>query len=430
MVDPMQGEDPLAALWRMVDADAAFAGRKLPGLIAAIEARIAAQIVEVIHDPRFLALEAAWRGLDHLVASAEADPLAKIRVLHLTKRELAGDLNTPGAFEDSLLFARLYDDEIRTVGGEPYGALIGDYAFANHPDDLRLLGELAGIGATVLAPFVVAARPQLLGLEDFRGLAAAKRLSAVLATPQYAKWRALRDDADSRYLCLTLPRVLARLPYGKDGSPSGDLAIEEDTLRAALQHEERCWMSAAYVVGASLVRAFARDGWWPEVSGDDEAGLRTEVILTAAAAAELGVLGFLPVFHAAGADQPPSIGSRTVHKPKTYDRAQATADAAIAAQLPCLTTTSRFAQYAMVIVREKPGLESDYGGRWLSRWISTYSDAEARDQPLRGASVNVEKLPPQAGGGYAAVLRIRPRLANEELTTELRVATRLPGVPS
>lgn len=435
MADPVQGEDPLAALWRMVEADPAPAGRKLRSLIAVIDARIAAQVVEIIHASRFLQLEASWRGVQHLAAASEADPLVKIRILHLAKPDLDDELSTPGAFEDSLLFAKLYDDELGTIGGEPYTVLIGDYAFANHPDDLRLLGELAGIGASVLAPVIAAASPQMLGLEDFRGLATAKRLPAVLATPQYAKWRALRDDADTRYLCLTLPRVLARLPYGKDTTPSGPIAIEEDTLRAALQHDEHCWMNGAYVAGGLLIRAFARDGWWAALSGDDDATLRTEALVAAPGAEELGGLGFLPLFHANGADHPLSIGSGTVHKPKVYDRREASANAAIGARLPCLMTMSRFAQSVMVMVRENQGFERNLWEQRLNRWIAAYAGPDAaatpeQARPLYSGTVKIEKLPPANGGGYAAVLFLRPRLEHEELTTELRVVTRLPWLPS
>jgi len=423
-------DDPLAALWRMVDANPAFAGRKLRGMIEAIDARIAAQVVEILHEPRFLALEGAWRGLHHLATAAAADPHAKIRVLHMTRRELDDDLSEPGAFEDSALFARVYDDELGTVGGEPYGALIGDYRFANRPDDLRVLAELAGIGATVLAPVVVAADPGFLGLEDYRGLAGAKRLPATFTTPQYAKWRRLRDETDARYLCLALPRVLARRPYGKDGAPSGDIPIEEDTLRAALRHEEHCWMSAAFVVGGFLVRAFARDGWWRSLADDDAPGLRLEGQVGAGAASELGGLGLLPIIQ----DEPggrPSIGTQTVHKPKVFDRREASANAAIAARLPCLMTMSRVAHYVMAIAGAHPGSPPGDLACRLDAWLAAYAgpdqpgDAEAR--PLYGgSSIKVEKLPAQAGGGYAAVMFLRPRLADDELTTELRIVTRLP----
>lgn len=427
MVDPIAGQDPLAVLWRMVDANPAFAGHKLRGLIAEIEARMAAQLVEIIHQPRFLALEAAWRGARQLVDSAAVDPGVKIRVLHLTREELAEDLGEPGAFEDSRLFAKLYDDEIGTTGGEPYGALIGDYSFANHPDDLPLLAELAGIGAAVLAPVIVGADPQLLGLDDFRGLASVKRLSASFATPQYAKWRTLRDNGDTRFLCLALPRVLARLPYRKDGASSGDVPIEEDTLRAALQHQEHCWMNAAYVVGASLIGAFARDGWWRTLADVEAPALRAEGAVAATTAQELGQLGLLPVATGEGAARP-AIGSATVYKPKAYRDLAQTADAAIAVRLPCLMTTSRFAQYLMVMVREaEQRLGNDLWSQNLGRWLGRYAHSDPptipeQDLPLIGAEVRVERT----AGGHAAILSIRPRLADETLTAEVRIALPLP----
>src|SRR5262245_26082250 len=125
--------------------------------IAAIDAKLSAQLNSIIHDPKFLKLEGTWRGLHYLVQNSETGTALKLRVLNIPKRELNRDLTRAIEFDQSQLFKKIYENEFGTPGGEPYGALIGDYEWTNHPDDIETLRLMSNIAAGAFAPFISAA---------------------------------------------------------------------------------------------------------------------------------------------------------------------------------------------------------------------------------------------------------------------------------
>jgi len=422
--------------------------------ISLIDGQISKQLAEIMHNERFLQLEGTWRGLHHLVMNSETGPNLKIRALNITKRQLGNDFNKASEFDQSLLFKKIYENEFGSPGGEPYGALIGDYEFSNHPDDLDLLRGLSGVAAAAFAPLLTAANPKLFEFEDFRSLKDVRDLSMIFEGPKYAKWRSLRDSEDARFLCLTMPRALARLPYGKDTKPIDEFDYEEAERNKALPHEHYCWMNSAYVMGARLTDAFARYGWCTAIRGAEGGGkvenlpshvftsddgdidqkCPTEIGITDRREAELSKLGFLPLCHYKNTDYAVFFGGQTVQKPKKYDRPDATANAAISARLPYIMASSRFAHYLKIMGRDKIGsfMEASDCEKWLNRWINNYvnanenagPDSKARF-PLREARVTVEPVP-GAPGSYNAVAHLRPWLQLEELTTSLRMVARIP----
>ena len=150
--------------------------------------------------------------------NTETSASLKIRVLNSSKRELYRDLTRAVEFDQSQLFKKIYENEFGTPGGEPYGALIGDYECTNHPDDIETLRLMSNVAAAAFAPFISAASPRLFGFDSYP------------SCPNRATWRrssnarvhqvdAFRDTEDSRFVTLVMPRVLARLPYG-DTRPS------------------------------------------------------------------------------------------------------------------------------------------------------------------------------------------------------------------
>jgi type VI secretion system protein ImpC len=182
--------------------------------IAAIDARISRQLSQIMQSEGFTKLEGAWRGLHHLVSNSETSSNLKIRVLNGSKRDLARDLSKAVEFDQSRLFKAIYEDEFGTPGGEPMGAIIGDFEFDNSFEDVQLLQGLSGISAAAFAPFISAARPKLFGFNDYRDLSRPRDLEKIFDTAEYVKWRSFRDSDDARFVTLTMPRVLARLPYG------------------------------------------------------------------------------------------------------------------------------------------------------------------------------------------------------------------------
>jgi type VI secretion system protein ImpC len=193
----------------------------IEAIIAAIDRKLTEQTNQIIHDPNFQAVESAWRGLEHLVTNTETDEHLKIRVLNVSKKELSRTLRRYKgvAWDQSPLFKKIYEEEYGQIGGQPYGVLIGDYYFDHSPPDVELLAGLGRIAAASHAPFIAAAAPSVMRMESWQELANPRDITKIFQTPEYAAWRSLRESEDSRYIALTMPRTLGRLPYGAKTAP-------------------------------------------------------------------------------------------------------------------------------------------------------------------------------------------------------------------
>ena len=425
--------------------------------IAELDRKISRQLAAIMQSSEFTKLEGSWRGLQYLVKNSETSVNLKIRVLNASKRDVSKDLAKAVEFDQSRLFKSIYEDEFGTPGGEPMGALIGDYEFDNSFDDVQTLQSISSIAAAAFAPFISAASPRMFGFDDYRELARPRDLEKIFETVEYAKWRSLRESEDSRFVTLALPRVLARMPYGPKTNPIDDFAFDETdhSKTGELDHNAYCWMNAAYVMGTRLTDAFAQSGWCTAIRGAENGGkvenlpmhifssddgdldlkCPTEVGITDRRDAELGKLGFLPLCHYKNTDYAVFFGAQTTHKPKVYDKPEATANAAVSARLPYMMATSRFAHYLKVMGRDKIGsfMEAQDCENWLNRWIANYVNAnddageESRAKyPLRDAKVTVQEVPGKPGS-YNAVAWMRPWLQMEELTTSLRMVARIPS---
>lgn len=433
-------------------------GATINKAIAAIDAKISKQLNAIMHHENFQKLEGTWRGLNYLVMNSETSSTLKIRLLNVSKRELYKDLSKAVEFDQSNIFKKIYENEFGSPGGEPYGALIGDYEFTNHPEDIELLTGMSNVAAAAFAPFVSAASPKLFGFDDFTELSKPRDLEKIFDSIEYAKWRSYRDSEDSRFVTLTMPRTLARLPYGAATKPVEEFDFEEAPIENGvakpMSHSEYSWMNSSYVLGARLTAAFAQYGWCTAIRGAEGGGkvdnlpshvftsddgdadqkCPTEIGVTDRREAELSKLGFLPLCHYKNTDYAVFFGAQTTQKAKKYDRPEATANAAISARLPYIMASSRFAHYLKIMGRDKIGsfLEASDCEAWLNRWVLNYvngnaaagQDMKAR-YPLAEAKIQVKEIPGKPGA-YNAIAHLRPWLQMEELTTSLRMVARIP----
>lgn len=429
--------------------------------IKAIDQTISQQLAKIMHNEKFKKLEGSWRGLHYLVMNSETSTNLRLKVFNVSKETLAKDLSKAAEFDQSQLFKKIYENEFGTPGGEPYGAMIGDYEFSNHPDDIELLGKVSNIAAAAFCPFLSAASPDLFGFSDWTQLSKPRDLEKIFDTVEYAKWRSLRESEDSRFVTLAMPRVLARLPYGETTKPIEEFSYEETPVTAngqpqKMDHNDYCWMNAAYALGSRLTNAFAKYGWCTAIrgaegggkvenlplhvftsdDGDIDSTCPTEIGITDRREAELSRLGFLPLCHYKNTDYAAFFGAQTIQKPLKYDRPEATANAEISARLPYIMATSRFAHYLKVMARDKIGsfMEASDVEEWLNRWILNYvngnpsSGQEMKAKyPLAEAKVKVEPIPGKPGA-YHAIAWLRPWLQLEELTTSMRLVANIPQV--
>jgi type VI secretion system protein ImpC len=201
--------------------------------IAAIDQKLSEQLNAIMHDPKFLKLEGSWRGLHYLIMNSETSTTLKIRLLNASKRDLSRDLQRAVEFDQSQLFKKIYENEFGTPGGEPYAALIGDYEWTQHPDDIETLRLISNVAAGAFAPFISAAGPGMFGFDSYTELAKPRDLAKIFETSDYMKWRSFRDSEDARFVSLVMPRTLARLPYGAATKQIDEFNYEEAPFDAA-----------------------------------------------------------------------------------------------------------------------------------------------------------------------------------------------------
>ena len=421
--------------------------------IAQIDHLLSIQINEILHHPTFQKLEGSWRGLKYLMDQSETSDQLKIKVLNVSKRDLLRDLQRAPEFDQSALFKKVYEEEFGIFGGAPFASLIGDYEFGKGPEDIELLERISQTAAAAHAPFLSAASPEFFNLESYTQLDAPRDLSKVFDTTEYAKWKSFRQSDDSRYVGLTCPRVLGRLPYGRATKQVEAFQYEENV--DGTDHSKYLWTNAAYSLGARLTNAFALYGWCAAIRGVEGGGLveglpvhnfytdegdvamkcPTEVPITDRREKELADQGFVPLVHCKGTDYAAFFSVQSAQKPKVYDKDAANANARLSTQLPYIFAVSRFAHYLKAMMRDKLGsfMSRTDCERFLNQWIQNYvtpddtaSPSVKASHPLREASIAVSEVEGKPGV-YRATAFLRPHFQLDELSVSLRLVAELPA---
>jgi type VI secretion system protein ImpC len=426
----------------------------LDARIAEIDQLLSDQLSEVMHHPEFQKLESSWTGLHYLCKHTSTGVGMKIQVFNATKRELVKDFRNAVEFDQSALFKKVYEEEFGTFGGAPFGTLIGDFEFSRNAEDMYFVEQMAHVAAAAHAPFISAASPELFGLDSFADLGRPRDMAKVFDTVEYAKWQYFRECEDSRYVGLTLPRFLGRLPFDpKEGNVVEGFNFIENV--DGTDHSKYLWVNAAYAMGARLTAAFEDFGWCAAIRGveggglvedlpthtfktdDGEVALKcpTEVSITDRREKELSDLGFMPLVHCKGKDYAAFFGAQSAQKPKKYDLDTANANAVLSAQLQYIFSVCRIAHYLKAMMRDKIGSFASAHNveQFLNRWIRQYvvEDDNATQEtkatyPLRQANIEVSEVPGKPGS-YRAVAFIRPHFQLDELSVSLRLVAELPS---
>lgn len=330
--------------------------------IAEIDALISTQLSKVMHHEQFQKIESTWRGLYYFCQETPSHSLIKIRMLNTTKKELVKDFQSATDFDQSTLFKKIYEEEYGSFGGAPYATLIGDFEFDRTPSDLYLLEQISHVAAAAHAPFISAASPSMFGLEAFTDIDRPRDVSKIFETAEYVQWRSFRESDDARYMALTIPRVLGRLPYHpKEGTATAGFNYVEDV--SGKNHNEYLWMNAAYALGTRLTNAFDMHGWCAAIRGVEGGGLveglpvhtfktndgevifkcPTEIAITDRREKELSDLGFIPLVHCKNTDYAAFFGAQSTQKPKKYANDLANANSALSSQIQYIMAVSRIA---------------------------------------------------------------------------------------
>lgn len=433
--------------------------KTIENAISEIDRKLSKQLSEVMQQDDFQKLEGSWLGLQKLVKESDLGASLKIKMVDFSQDELLEQFEDAPAIDRSPLFNALYQDEFGTAGGEPYGTFIGDYEFSAKDEDVALLRYMGEVAAACHSPFIAAANAQMFEFDDFTTFDEHKPVAAGFDSPAYAAWNSFRESDDARYVTLTLPRSMARLPYGAKGLGTDLFEYEEldtdmDGNPKPKNNDQLVWSNAAYDLGLKMTQAFTAFGWCTAIRGLDNGGkvenlpnltykteagdlvqqCPTEVNLTDEREKELSDLGFLPLVHYKSSNYGVFIGGQTTQKPKTYTDPDATSNAAISARLPYIMASGRIAHYLKVMGRDWLGsnLEATDVQSRLQTWIDQYTNsgavgnAERSKTPLCESAISVVEQPGKPGA-YSAVAHLRPWLQLEELTTSVRMVAKIPG---
>ena len=425
----------------------------LDARVAEIDRMISEQLSAIMHAPEFQKLERSWTGLHYLVQNSTTGANQQIRMMNATKKELVKDFQSALEFDQSTIFKKVYEEEFGTFGGAPYGTLIGDFEISRQPEDMYFVEQMSHVAAAAHAPFITSASPELFGLESYGDLAKPRDLAKVFDTVEYAKWKAFRESEDSRYVGLTLPRFLGRLPFNPvDGITTEGFNFVEDV--DGTDHHKYLWCNAAYAFATKLTSAFENYGWCAAIRGVEGGGLvenlpthtfktdegevalkcPTELAITDRREKELSDLGFISLVHCKNTAYAAFFGAQSAQKARKYANEAANANAVLSSQLQYIFAVSRIAHYMKAMMRDKIGSFSAASNveEFLNRWLTQYvllDDNASQDQkaqfPLREASVQVSEVPGRPGV-YRAVSFLRPHFQLDELSVSLRLVAELP----
>ena len=430
--------------------------RSITSMVAELDKKLSEQVNLIMHHEDLQKLEGSWRGLHYLVNNTETDEYLKIKVYNVSKKDLAKNLKKfkGTAWDQSPVFKKIYEEEYGQFGGEPYGCLCADYHFDHSPPDVAMLGEMSQVCAASHTPMITGASPALMQMDSWQELSNPRDLTKIFGTAEYAAWKSLRESEDSRYIGLAMPRYLSRLPYGAATNPVEGFDFEENVGSA--EHGKFTWSNAAYAMATNITRAFKMYGWCTQIRGIESGGAveglpshtfptddggvdmkcPTEIAISDRREAELAKNGFMPLVHKKNSDFAAFIGAQSLQKPQEYDDPDATSNANLAARLPYLFATCRFAHYLKCMVRDKVGSFQDETSLqgWLQNWINQYvepnpggaSQHDMARRPLAEALVVVEPDPSNPGY-YASKFFLKPHYQLEGLTVSLRLTSKLPA---
>jgi type VI secretion system ImpC/EvpB family protein len=300
-------------------------------------------------------------------------------------------------------------------------------------------------------------------------------LETLFRQEEYLSWRRFRELEEARFIGLTLPRILLRLPYEDDGSRIDGFHFHEDVERP--DNSRYLWGNAAYALAAVAIQAFDNNGWLADIRGvrqDPENGqviaagglvhglpvhrfttdltpdyrelvpkpvglvakYSTDVLITDYREKELDEMGFIPLCHCWDTAYSAFYSNASVQVPKRYDTAIATINARLSAMLQYTLCVSRFAHYLKLIGRAKVGSlkRPEELQTYLQTWFNRYttardnmSVAEKARYPLRESRVQVSEYPGKPGS-YLCVAHLRPHFQLDQLVATIRLETEITPV--
>lgn len=405
-------------------------------MIATIDQKLSSQLDAIFHTEAFQQMESSWRGLKFLVDRTDFRQNIKVEIISVSKDDLLADFDDAPEIVRSGLYKHVYTAEYGQFGGQPLGAVITNYDYGPGAQDMKLLNYMASVGAMSHAPIIGAASTEMFGVDSYDELPNLKDLQSIFEGPKYAKWNSFRQSEDARYVGLTAPRFLLRLPYGQDSNPVKSFNYSEASAGSSQNY---LWGNAAFAFATRLTESFANFRWCPNIIGPQSGGavenlplhtyesmgqlqskIPTETLISDRREYELAEQGFIALTMRKGTDNASFFSANSVQKPKFFGNSEegkaAELNYKLGTQLPYMFIINRLAHYIKVLQRENIGswktrveLETELN-KWIRQYVADQENpsADVRSRrPLRAAQINVEDVEGEPGW-YRVSMAVQP----------------------
>ena len=404
-------------------------------MMTELDEKLSAQTNAIMHCKEFQSLESAWRGMKFLIDRTDFRQNIKIEFINASKEDLLDDFEDAPEITRSGLYKNVYTSEYGQFGGQPVGVILGNYEFTPGTQDMALLQNIASVSAMSHAPFISAASKSFFGIDSWEKLPNLKDIKSILEMPQYTKWRSFRESENARYVGLTLPRFLLRVPFGPDTVPAKTFTFQEE----AATSDDFCWGNTAFAFGSRLTESFAKYRWCANIIGPQGGGavenlpvynfesmgqiqtrIPTEILISERREYELSEEGFIALTMRKGADNAAFFSANSCQKAKVFantpEGKEAELNYRLSTQLPYMMIMNRLAHYIKVIQRENIGtwkertdLERELN-KWISQYVTEMDDPDPvtrSKRPLRMAKINVSDVAGEPGW-YSVNILARP----------------------
>lgn len=421
-------------------------------LINRIDESISFQIDEITHHESFRELESIWRSLSYLVEKTDLSANTRIEILDIDKKTLQEDFNDSLDIVQSGLYKHVYVSEYDTPGGEPFSAMISPYLFDSSHEDIQLLRDIAEVAARSHCPFIGNVGAKFFNKTQIGEVTRIDDMESYMERAEYLRWNGFRETEHARYIGLTLPRFLLRLPYGESKKNLGFQYYENI---GGLSDGPYLWGSAAFALGVNLTRSFKEYGWCVNIHGVESGGrvddlplprydfgcgeqtkIPTECLLSETRELMLADLGFIPLSYYKNSDHGCFFSANSAQLPKEYESHVASANARINARLPYIFLSARLAHYMKVLQRENIGSNKNQMEleRSLNEWLQTLVTKMnnpppelSATHPLREGKIKVRAI--SGKPGYFRVnLSVVPHFKIEGIDIHLSLNSEMPGM--
>jgi type VI secretion system protein ImpC len=401
-------------------------------MIAEIDERLSEQLSVILHHARFRALETSWRSLEFLIDRIDFQQNILLQYLSISRDDLLNDLDDAPEITLSGFYRHVYTAEYGQFGGQPVGAIIANYEFGAHAQDTRLLSAIAAVAAMSHAPFITGVSKRFFLIDNWEDFSILEDLRTLFSIQHYASWHTFRESEDARYVVLTLPRFLLRLPYTPENY-AGHFAFTENKDAV----DDFCWGNAAFALADRLADSFAKYRWCVNIIGAEggvvkhlplytmrayiaEERIPTQALISERREFELAEEGFAALAMRKGMDDALFFSANSCQKSRIFEDASGDHEIDInyklSTQLPYMMIMNRLAHYIKVLQRENVGawrtrsVLEDELNKWINQYVTEMDnpDPSTRSRrPLRMAEVQVSDVLDNPSW-YRITIRARP----------------------